>query len=778
MRTSTVKRRHRLLSWPVPVVILALLIAAAFTLFISAAEPEIPALKEVYKDHFMIGAAINNASGSNSSLTGPRFDLLKYHFNIATIENDMKPANVAPSEGRFTFNNADQMIDILTANGFIVHGHVLFWHNQTNTWMHTRPGGGPLPRAQALANMTNHATTVVQHFSDKYNTDGTMRIISWDVINEAMQDLRSMPAPDAPWQNYLSPQQPWIVAVGRSPETGQLDFIEQAFLAARYADPSIKLFYNDYDEHNLAKTTAVYNMVKDINERYPDVLGRPLIDGVGLQGHFTTREGAYNPVIDIAGVYEAVKLYASLPHVILNVSESDIDIGTNNVLTEYETKLQALLYAQLFDIYKQFSYKINAVTFWGLYDGSSWLGVPGSQYYTGASPLLFDRNLQPKLAFYAVADTERYLSELIGMYDKAATLLPATGKIPFANPGYETRPEVLFTITNATDSYEYNGVQSFTGLNAELAGGEFFEIVGGVSASSIGPGESATVCVVPAAGLPIGVYTDTLTVTGSGELVRTAEISFEVGVIDSPAKLIALLEDADGVPDEIIIQKGEDHDGDLDFIIDNDLTIPEGVTVSVSGGVNLIVADGAELYVRSVLVIAANATAEIETGAAVRLGRLGSFNLPGSGSYKGGGSVINNARRVLTGVNGGTAFSGADAFILTYAKLPTELPGSFKHTFGITVNEMIAGSGGAVGDGYLFAVFEHEDIDGAAVKIYPGFAITNAGDRTTRTAVLADGDYTDLRIAELVYCDGLPYTYDMSEPGADVYAAAVFGPSR
>jgi endo-1,4-beta-xylanase len=42
------------------------------------------------------------------------------------------------------------------------------------------------------------------------------------------------------------------------------------------------------------------------------------------------------------------------------------------------------------------SKEVTRVTFWGVHDGASWIG---------GSPLLFDRNLQPKEAFFAVVKT-------------------------------------------------------------------------------------------------------------------------------------------------------------------------------------------------------------------------------------------------------------------------------------------------------------------------------------------------------------------------------------
>ena len=44
----------------------------------------------------------------------------------------------------------------------------------------TDEDGNPLSREEALANLRNHVKTVVEHFGD--------RVISWDVVNEAMND--------------------------------------------------------------------------------------------------------------------------------------------------------------------------------------------------------------------------------------------------------------------------------------------------------------------------------------------------------------------------------------------------------------------------------------------------------------------------------------------------------------------------------------------------------------------------------------------------------------
>jgi endo-1,4-beta-xylanase len=58
-------------------------------------------------------------------------------------------------------------------------------------------------------------------------------------------------------------------------------------------------------------------------------------------------------------------------------------------------------YKTIFELFIKYSDTINRVTFWGVHDGVSWKNnwpVRGRTNY----PLIFDRNLQPKPAFYEI----------------------------------------------------------------------------------------------------------------------------------------------------------------------------------------------------------------------------------------------------------------------------------------------------------------------------------------------------------------------------------------
>ncbi|MDR3284401.1 MAG: endo-1,4-beta-xylanase [Treponema sp.] len=184
------------------------------------------------------------------------------------------------------------------------------------------------------------------------------------------------------WDSKLR-ESPWLTAIGS-------DYIELAFKAAREADPDAKLYYNDYSLDNQNKAAAVYEMVRDINRRFPNVGGRPLIDGIGMQAH-------YGIWTDPGNVEKSIQLFSSLG-VEVSISELDIQAGTNGQFESGWENQQAELYAKLFRIFKQNASHISRVTFWGLNDGKSWRST--------SKPLLFDKDYKSKPAFYAVENPD------------------------------------------------------------------------------------------------------------------------------------------------------------------------------------------------------------------------------------------------------------------------------------------------------------------------------------------------------------------------------------
>ncbi|AZK45370.1 endo-1,4-beta-xylanase [Paenibacillus lentus] len=379
-------------------------------------EKDLPPIKQVYQDKFLIGNAI-----SAEDLEGIRLELLSMHHNIATAGNAMKPDALQPEKGNFTFDAADRMVNKVLDEGLQMHGHVLVWHQQTKDWMHTDiVNNVPLSREEALNNMKTHIRTVVEHFGE--------RVISWDVVNEAMADNPPNPTD---WKEALR-KSPWYQAIGP-------DFVEQAFLATREVLDEkgwdIELYYNDYNDDNHNKAEAIYRMVKEINENYAKTHpGKLLIDGVGMQGHYSVNTNPTN-------VELSLKKFISLG-VEVSITELDIQAGSDYQLSDKLADAQGYLYAQLFKMYKEHADHIARVTFWGLDDGSSWRA--------SSNPLLFNKKLLAKPAYYAVIDPDKFIAEHEPEYSEAKRSTAA-----FATPVIDGSMDAVWNNTASMPINQY-----------------------------------------------------------------------------------------------------------------------------------------------------------------------------------------------------------------------------------------------------------------------------------------------------------------------------------
>ncbi|HWI00970.1 MAG TPA: endo-1,4-beta-xylanase, partial [Propionibacteriaceae bacterium] len=199
-----------------------------------------------------IGTAVDTSALTDDS-TYRR--LVGQQFSNVTPENVMKWEVVEPARGQFDFTEADELVAFARAHNQKVRGHTLVWHNQLPSWLTS----GTWTRAQLRAILRQHIFTEVGHFRGQ--------IREWDVVNEAIDDNGELH--DTFWLRNLGP-----------------GYIADAFRWAHQADPKAILFYNDYNIEGInAKSDAVYALVKQLKRQ-----GVP-IEGVGVQGHLSTRYG-------------------------------------------------------------------------------------------------------------------------------------------------------------------------------------------------------------------------------------------------------------------------------------------------------------------------------------------------------------------------------------------------------------------------------------------------------------------------------------------------------
>lgn len=349
-----------------------------------ASEPDasLPSLCQNFKDSFTIGTAVPPLG----LLSKSERSFISKHFNAVTPENCMKPAFLHPSENTFDFHTADDFLDVARRLNLKVNGHTLVWHSQTPEWFFT-DHGNPAGREILLPRMREHIQRIVGHFSGK--------IQSWDVVNEAIDD----------GPGYLRPS-PWLTGIGQ-------DYIAEAFAAAHKADPDAELVYNDYGIETPAKREKTLRLIRELKK------ANAPIHGIGIQGHYQLDKIPLKDLEDSIIAYHAEGLSVMITELDIDVAlraSNSADIST----TEAKSKdryaaglpddLQNRLadqYAALFSLFLKHSDKVRRVTIWGIHDGYSWLNhFPSTRTN---HPLLWDRTLGAKPAFFRVIETARAL---------------------------------------------------------------------------------------------------------------------------------------------------------------------------------------------------------------------------------------------------------------------------------------------------------------------------------------------------------------------------------
>ena len=143
----------------------------------TVASDDTTALKETYKNDFLIGVALGGTLPDD--YTAAELALIKTQFNAITPENCMKPGSIHPEEKTWDFAQADALVKFAEANHLQIFGHNLLWHNQTADWFF-RNGDRAATREELLARLKNHIDTVVGRYKGK--------IRGWDVVNEAIAE--------------------------------------------------------------------------------------------------------------------------------------------------------------------------------------------------------------------------------------------------------------------------------------------------------------------------------------------------------------------------------------------------------------------------------------------------------------------------------------------------------------------------------------------------------------------------------------------------------------
>ena len=341
-----------------------------------------PALKEIFKNDFLVGTALNADQIRERSAAEKQ--LILHQFNAVTAENVMKSEEIRKGWNEYDFKLADEFVELAQQNNLYTVGHTLVWHSQLSPFARNIQSRDSMEQF-----IRSHIQTVAGRYAGK--------IDAWDVVNEALNE-------DGSLRNSV-----FLKTMGN-------EYLRLAFREAAKADANARLYYNDYNNEQPQKRAGTIRIIKDLQEN------GIRIDGVGIQGHWHLGIVPFEEIEKSIIEYAALGLEVAITELDINVLPRPEDMSGADVSLRYAedpaynpytaglpADKQAQLaqdYERLFQIFLKHRDKIRRVTFWGTHDGQSWLNgwpIPGRTNYA----LLFDRNYQPKPAFDRIVDLKK-----------------------------------------------------------------------------------------------------------------------------------------------------------------------------------------------------------------------------------------------------------------------------------------------------------------------------------------------------------------------------------
>ncbi len=302
-----------------------------------------------------IGSAVN---ADLLTAGGVYAEILAREFEHLTPENCGKWAELEPSDNQYQWGKLAGILDFAEGHGQKVKGHTFVWHRQYPSWINSSMGASAMNAA-----IKSHIETTLNQYRG--------RIRAWDVVNEAVDISTASGYTESVFYTTLGP-----------------GYIADAFRWARAADPNVLLFYNEVGIERMgAKSDFTYELMKSLLSQ-----GVP-IDGIGFQCHVSIHR--YPSLADLRA---NIQRFADLG-LIVNISEVDARTLTMPGTRDEQWYAERIAFQQLTSACIA-EPGCEGVTFWGFYDGHSWINDDGPTEYA----LMFDRSFQKKPGYFGVMD--------------------------------------------------------------------------------------------------------------------------------------------------------------------------------------------------------------------------------------------------------------------------------------------------------------------------------------------------------------------------------------
>lgn len=289
----------------------------------------------------------------------PRFkDIVATEFNLAVISSGFYWDSIEPSRGQFDFSAVDEQLAFAKSRNMQTGGHALLLAESPY-----------IPDWLAKGN---------------FSRDELEQVLRQFIV-QVMTRYKGQ------FDMYIVVEDPPI-----PPDTGRdvffhqfgYDYIDLAFQIARETDPSAILLYNAAGDETPNGTAT--GLTRSIVQR---LKAKGLVDGVGMEMH-----------LDAMTAPSKEDVSATMQSYGLPVYITEMDVGLKDVpgtLEERYTR-QAQVYGDMFSACLE-SGVCKSFSVWGIGDKYSWLERESAD----ADPTLFDDDLKPKPAYFALLDALR-----------------------------------------------------------------------------------------------------------------------------------------------------------------------------------------------------------------------------------------------------------------------------------------------------------------------------------------------------------------------------------
>ncbi|KAK3342232.1 glycoside hydrolase superfamily [Neurospora tetraspora] len=291
-------------------------------------------------------------------------------FGSLTPINAQKWKNIEEVQGVFTWTEADAVANTAKAGvggTKTLRCHTMVWYKGLPSWVETT-----YSRADMEKILTAHIQNLAWHFKG--------RCYAWDVVNEAIDD------------NGVFRQSPMYKAMG-------LDFITFSFNTAAKADPSAKLYYNDYalESPSLSpgpKISITLAMLRTVKAQ------GGTIHGVGFQSHLKVGLVPSRAEI-VSTMQQFLEAVDEVAITELDIRHSPLKLPSTRAMWDAQARDYGEVVGACLEVNKGYGggRKCVGVTVWDFTDKYSW--VP-SEIPTEGEACMWDNNYVKKPAYWTV----------------------------------------------------------------------------------------------------------------------------------------------------------------------------------------------------------------------------------------------------------------------------------------------------------------------------------------------------------------------------------------